>query len=413
MQRAYGCSDKDLLDAYSLAGDHVAMATTSVSLTASTDVVDLVRARPPTADRPAGPPASLAVAASWARSTSAGMRKDSFDVPYLPDLERNGRLTRAAGLVLQRLARDIAGAPVAVLFADHEGQVLDRSAGDAGSYAMLDDLCLAPGYRWDEANVGTNGIGTALAQDAPVDVTGPEHFADALAGMVCAAVPVTDPRIGRSVGVVSVAGEVATVNALMAPLARRTARDVEDVLVDGASVATRALIERFVQARRHVRGGLVAVSERTMLTNAAAHMVADADRPQLWAWAERAVAGRRARTSTKLTLASGTTVFVRAEPVTEGGLTVGALLRVDHASSTPSDDPVGPYLHGVRPRFGWPSLTASERGVADLVASGLSNRETARRLFLSPHTVDFHLRQIYRKLEIGSRVELAALVAQQ
>ena len=74
---------------------------------------------------------------------------------------------------------------------------------------------------------------------------------------------------------------------------------------------------------------------------------------------------------------------------------------------------MGPYLHGVRPRFGWPSLTDSERGVADLVASGLSNRETARRLFLSPHTVDFHLRQIYRKLEIGSRVELAALVAQQ
>jgi transcriptional regulator of acetoin/glycerol metabolism/DNA-binding CsgD family transcriptional regulator len=388
------------------------MATTRESLTASADVVDIVRATPPAADRPAAQPASPALAASWARSTSAGVRKDRFNVPYVPDLERNGRLSRAAGVVLQRLARDIAGAPVAVVFADHEGQVLDRSAGDAGSYATLDDLRLAPGYRWDEATVGTNGIGTALAQDAPVDVTGAEHFADALAGMACAAVPVSDPRTGRSVGVVSVAGEVATVNALMAPLARRTARDVEDVLVDGASVATRALIERFVHARRHERGGLVAVSARTMLTNAAAHMVADDDRPLLWAWAERAVAGRRARPATTLTLVSGTTVRVRAEPVTEGGLTVGALLRVDQAPPL-SGDPGGPHARGVRPRFGWPSLTASERGVADLVGNGLSNRETARRLFLSPHTVDFHLRQIYRKLEIGSRVELAALVAQR
>jgi DNA-binding CsgD family transcriptional regulator len=66
----------------------------------------------------------------------------------------------------------------------------------------------------------------------------------------------------------------------------------------------------------------------------------------------------------------------------------------------------------VRARFGWQSLTASEQGVADMVGAGLTNREAARRLFLSPHTVDFHLRQIYRKLEISSRVELARLVAQ-
>jgi DNA-binding CsgD family transcriptional regulator len=50
--------------------------------------------------------------------------------------------------------------------------------------------------------------------------------------------------------------------------------------------------------------------------------------------------------------------------------------------------------------------------VADLVASGLTNRQAAQRLFLPPHTIDFHLRQIYRRLEIRSRVELARLAAQ-
>ncbi len=57
----------------------------------------------------------------------------------------------------------------------------------------------------------------------------------------------------------------------------------------------------------------------------------------------------------------------------------------------------------------WERLTESERTVADLVAQGLSNRQTADRMFLSPHTVSFHLRKVYRKLGITSRVTLARL----
>ena len=65
-----------------------------------------------------------------------------------------------------------------------------------------------------------------------------------------------------------------------------------------------------------------------------------------------------------------------------------------------------------RPTFGWSSLTESEHSVADLVAQGLTNREAATRLLLSPHTVDAHLRHIFRKLDIRSRVELARLVTE-
>jgi DNA-binding CsgD family transcriptional regulator len=52
-------------------------------------------------------------------------------------------------------------------------------------------------------------------------------------------------------------------------------------------------------------------------------------------------------------------------------------------------------------------LTASERRVAELVGQGLSNREVASQLFLSPKTVEFHLRNIFRKLGVRSRTELA------
>jgi DNA-binding CsgD family transcriptional regulator len=56
-------------------------------------------------------------------------------------------------------------------------------------------------------------------------------------------------------------------------------------------------------------------------------------------------------------------------------------------------------------------LTAAERRVAVAVAAGLTNREVAARLYLSAKTVDAHLRSIFRKLDLRSRTQLAALVA--
>ena len=62
-----------------------------------------------------------------------------------------------------------------------------------------------------------------------------------------------------------------------------------------------------------------------------------------------------------------------------------------------------------RPVSGWDSLTETENAVAALVAEGLSNQQVASRMFLSRHTVDFHLRHIFRKLGIDSRVVLTRI----
>jgi DNA-binding CsgD family transcriptional regulator len=66
-----------------------------------------------------------------------------------------------------------------------------------------------------------------------------------------------------------------------------------------------------------------------------------------------------------------------------------------------------------RPDFGWDSLTDTECRIARLVAQGLSNREVADRIYLSAHTVAFHLRHIFWKLDVSSRVQLARMVAEQ
>ncbi|MEV4974753.1 helix-turn-helix transcriptional regulator [Streptomyces scopuliridis] len=63
-----------------------------------------------------------------------------------------------------------------------------------------------------------------------------------------------------------------------------------------------------------------------------------------------------------------------------------------------------------RPVSGWGALTESERVIARLISAGMTNRQAARQISLSHHTVNFHLRNIYRKLDISSRIQLAMIV---
>ena len=69
---------------------------------------------------------------------------------------------------------------------------------------------------------------------------------------------------------------------------------------------------------------------------------------------------------------------------------------------------------GLRPRrsavTGPSSLTPTERRVAELVASGLTNRQTAEALFVTVKTVETHLARAYHKLGIGTRAELTRAI---
>jgi DNA-binding CsgD family transcriptional regulator len=67
---------------------------------------------------------------------------------------------------------------------------------------------------------------------------------------------------------------------------------------------------------------------------------------------------------------------------------------------------------GKRPATGWESLTDSELATSRLVAQGMTNQQIAGQLFISTHTVAFHLRQVFRKLGITSRVELTRIAVE-
>ncbi|HWW54250.1 MAG TPA: LuxR C-terminal-related transcriptional regulator [Acidimicrobiales bacterium] len=345
---------------------------------------------------------------SWRRSVGSGLRPDRFEVRHEANLDPEAPLLRAASPVLDELIDDVAAVGLGVLLTDEAGRVLDRRVSDVSLRAQLDRILLAPGSVYAEAGVGTNAIGTALEERGPSVVNGREHFADALTAMTCAAWPIADVRNGRVLGVVDLSCVANDANPLMLPLVRRAAREVERRLLGDASAAERVLLHRFSRDRQAARGPLVVLNESTMLTNPAAKRAVDpGDGPVLWQRVLSMLDG--SQTGRDIPLSRGTVVVMSCEPVVDGGELVGASVRLSSPDlvAAPHPAPRG------RQALGWGSLTDTERSVADLVCEGMTNRQAAERLLMSPYTVDTHLRSIFRKLGVNSRVDLTRAAFEQ
>jgi DNA-binding CsgD family transcriptional regulator len=237
-------------------------------------------------------------------------------------------------------------------------------------------------------------------------VRGFEHYADAFTNITCASRAVVDPFNGQLLGVVNMTIADPGPWQLMAALVGRVVHETQLRLLDEAGSKSVALYDAFLRARRRAKGPLAAVDGSTLYVNSAgSRYVASTDREALWAWAQRADrapgdGGDGGAGRAPLQLAVGETT-AQWEAVRDGDRLVGAVIRFS-AVKPSALDPAG--------GAGWGRLTDAERAVAELVASGYTNREAGAKLFLSPHTVDYHLRHIFRKLDIDSRIQLARIV---
>jgi transcriptional regulator of acetoin/glycerol metabolism len=160
------------------------------------------------------PPGRLSpvIEASWRRCLDAGLhwqgrldiepaRSDTLDLMR----ERNSQLMAHALPVMETLYQQIANTQSMVVLSDAGGFVL-HSLGDAEFLGRAERVALAPGVDWSEPAKGTNAIGTALAEQAPVVVHGPQHYLLANHFLTCSAAPITD-AYGRLVGALDVTGD--------------------------------------------------------------------------------------------------------------------------------------------------------------------------------------------------------------
>ncbi len=167
-------------------------------------------------DRPPVDPRRL-VARSWLRVQAQGVDPDRRDPPGPLDASQvEQRRTRSPLLqvlpalraALTAVAED---ARHVMVVTDADGVLLWRE-GSTRVRHRADALGFTEGARWTEGAVGTNAIGTALAEDAPVQIFSAEHFVRTHHGWTCTACPVHDPRSGELLGVVDVSGPAETVH---------------------------------------------------------------------------------------------------------------------------------------------------------------------------------------------------------
>src|SRR5579864_2282892 len=233
-----------------------------------------------------------AILASWWRSREWHVAADRIDLSYVRDPDLDTPLTRSALPVLADLRESLEGQPVSVILTDAHGMVLSRLTADRDLERHLDSVQLAPGFSYAEEFVGTNGIGTALESGQAAHVFGHEHYAEHLEDLACAAVPIRHPVSGQAVGAVNLTCWHKDAGRLLIALARSTAGQVTQGLLNDSSAGEFQLLREYLRACRYTGGFVFALTHDMVLMNDQTRDTLDpGDQAALLGHAAQALAG--------------------------------------------------------------------------------------------------------------------------
>ncbi len=288
---------------------------------------------------------------SWKRCRSVGLEPHRLLVRYTEDVALDERFRHAADPVLADLTSSFADASMTIALCDGQGRMVERLGGDRQLRDRLDAVRFAPGFDASESVVGTNGVGTALAERGPVYITGREHFADCLQPFACAGAPVRDPLSGRIEAVLDITCLRDQGDPAMVRMVREAARSIEARLLEQADLRERALLAAYRRADGRARDrpgqpdGL-----RPDLDGGALGRI---DMAVLRARAEELIASPH-RTLDEVTLPSGRTATLLRRQVTgaagENGVAVEARVlggpRLSHRDVVPGETGSAPATAG-------------------------------------------------------------------
>ncbi len=215
-------------------------------------------------DRPPVHPRGV-VARSWSRVLDYGLdasRTNAREPLPFAEVEHRRR-TSPLSLVVDELRQVLGSVAEASTFlmvvTDADGVILWRE-GSARVRSGADALGFTEGARWTEAVVGTNAIGTALAEAMPVQLFSAEHFEQAQHPWYCTAAPVHHPVTGELLGIVDVSGPALTLHPVIGALVETAVRLVESRL-------WRVHEERLERLRERARGMLATVGGPVLLVD--------------------------------------------------------------------------------------------------------------------------------------------------
>lgn len=161
-------------------------------------------AAPPHAHVEPGTRPPRRIEASWRRSQRYGVDLEHVDPAFTGTFDRESLFYECGLHVLTDLHRTLLEEPIGLMLTDSRGLVLARLASDPRLTSALDAVHLAEGFEYSEREVGTNGLGLALADRTPTLVRADQHYSADLFGYTCAAVPVLDPVSGDLEGTVNI-----------------------------------------------------------------------------------------------------------------------------------------------------------------------------------------------------------------
>ncbi|HWJ82704.1 MAG TPA: GAF domain-containing protein [Nocardioides sp.] len=188
---------------------------------------DAVLSGTPPPDRP-----RAVVARSWNRVLALGVDpdgrngRDPLPPGEVEERRRRSRLSLVIDETRELLLSAADASSYLVVVTDADGVVLWRS-GAPRVKRQADGLGFADGALWTEQAVGTNAIGTALAEGAPVQLFSAEHFENAQVPWYCTASPIHDPVDGSLLGVVDVSGPALSLHPAIEALVTASVRLAE------------------------------------------------------------------------------------------------------------------------------------------------------------------------------------------
>jgi sigma-54 dependent transcriptional regulator, acetoin dehydrogenase operon transcriptional activator AcoR len=204
---------------------------------------------------------------SWRRCVSADISAEQIRTRRIDRANASEVLTRAAAPVLDRLRDELADLGVAVILSNRSGRIISRRVADTRQQDRLDDNYVLEGFDYSEQTVGTNGLGTAIAENKAVWVHGAEHFNDALQVFACVGVPILSPRGGSVAGSLSLAATAAASNPMMMSLTKFAARQVEQELRSMVYARESALASAFSQRSRGHDGPAMLLTDDSVLSD--------------------------------------------------------------------------------------------------------------------------------------------------